>query len=205
MITNSSINERTIFIYVIQVDRQCSTNFIAYLTITFSNNNRFFFYNMSTMTFNNISKDDENFLKEFLKGFYRQILKIQNFVKFEIILTEWIEDFFKYNEKNSKTILKLMEDHEENENWFSSLIGFFYEHGIGDTNIIDKNKSLRLYLLSIINKDKNERLITTYQILNIIIAKYLLSFHYYKDIFSKKYRENIHVMSYNQIENFNGL
>ena len=35
-------------------------------------------------------------------------------------------------------VLKLMENHEENENWFSSLIGFFYEHGISDDNIIDK-------------------------------------------------------------------
>src|ERR1043165_6033364 len=98
------------------------------------------------MSFNSISKDGENFLKEFIKGFYRQIMKIQNLTKFEIILTEWIEDFFNCNEKNSKTTLKLMENHEEIEIWFSSLIGFFYDHGIGDANIIDKDKSLALYL-----------------------------------------------------------
>src|SRR4051794_9960375 len=99
------------------------------------------------MTFNNISKDDENFLREFLKGFYRQVMKIQDYAKFEMILTEWIEDFFNYNKKNSKIILELMNNHKENENWFSSLIGFFYEHGIGNTNIIniiDKGKSLKL-------------------------------------------------------------
>src|SRR5947208_17097398 len=46
----------------------------------------------------------------------------------------------------------------------------------------------------------------------MIIAKYLLSFRYYKDIFlykrdliAKEYIENEHVMSYEQFENFNGL
>ena len=86
------------------------------------NNNPFFrkktYLFINTMSFNSISKDDENFLKEFIKGFYRQIMKIQNLTKFEIILTELIEDFFNYNEKNSKTTLKLMENHEENEKWF---------------------------------------------------------------------------------------
>src|SRR5215211_7313817 len=101
------------------------------------------------MSLNNISNDDESFLKNFLKNFYRQVVRIKNFTKFETILTEWIKDFFKCNKKNPGTILKLMENHEENENWFSSLIGFFYEYGIGDTNIIYKNKSLKLYLLSI--------------------------------------------------------
>ena len=101
------------------------------------------------MSFNNISKDDENFLKEFLKGFYRHIMKIQNLTKFEIILIEWLENFFNYNQKNSKTILELMENHKENENWFSSLTGFFYDHGIGDTKIIDREI---LNVIFIINK-----------------------------------------------------
>jgi len=36
---------------------------------------------------NDISKDDDEiFLKEFLKGFYRQIIKIENFENFENIL-----------------------------------------------------------------------------------------------------------------------
>src|ERR1044071_1710194 len=104
---------------------------------------------LDEMSLNNISKDDENFLKEFLKDFYRQVIKIGNYVNFEKILTEWIEEFFDHNKKDSKIILKLMENHEESESWFSSLIGFFYEYRMGDT----KNKSLELYLLSI---DKNE-------------------------------------------------
>src|SRR5271163_2060061 len=105
-------------------------------------------------------------------------------------------------------ILKSMENHEENENWFASIIGFFYEHGIGDTDIIDKNKSLELYLLSI-NK---EELVSVYQIINMIIAKYLLSLYYYKDIIlnkrdliAKKFWYLNSVISQDQFENINGL
>jgi hypothetical protein len=35
---------------------------------------------------NRFSNNDEIFLKEFLKEFYRQIIKIENYVKFESIL-----------------------------------------------------------------------------------------------------------------------
>ncbi|CAB4478822.1 unnamed protein product [Rhizophagus irregularis] len=177
---------------------------------------------------NNLKDDDETFLKEFLKDFYHHIIKIDNYEKFEIILKEWVKDYFNINEKNPKMILKLMEDHEENYNWFSSLIGFFYEHDIivvdddddddGNT-IIDKDKSLKLYLLSINNNDddenENKKLISSmYQLLNIIISKYLLSFYYYKDIILSKrdliakesgHHDNTYIMSYNQVENFDGL
>ncbi|CAB5365617.1 unnamed protein product [Rhizophagus irregularis] len=166
---------------------------------------------------NNITKDDENFLKEFLKDFYRQIIKIEYYPKFKnIFLTNWTKDYLNHNEKNPEIILKLMENHKESENWFSSLIGFFYEHNniiIGfdddDTKFIDKNKnnSLKLYSLSINNKDGTIN--SMYHLLNIIIAKYLLSFYYYGDIIvSKKVSitnklENI--MSYDHFEYFNGL
>ncbi|RIA84621.1 hypothetical protein C1645_832016 [Glomus cerebriforme] len=132
---------------------------------------------------NNISNDDENFLKDFLKDFYRQIIKIENYKKIENILIDWIKDYFIIKEKNSLMILQLMENHEEKENWFSSLIGFFYEFDIDDNNIMDKNKSLNFYLLSI-NNYKDKKLNSMYQLLNIIISKYLLSFYYYKDIIS---------------------
>ena len=98
----------------------------------------FIYLSQMKMSLNSILKDDESFLKEFLKGFYRQIIKIEYYDNFGTILMEWTKDFFGLNKKSSKTVLKLMENHEENENWFSSLIGFFYEHGISDDNIIDK-------------------------------------------------------------------
>ncbi|CAB4478881.1 unnamed protein product [Rhizophagus irregularis] len=170
------------------------------------------------MSSNNITNDNENFLKAFLKGFYRQIINIKNYNKYENILSEWIQEFLIYNEKNPEIILKLMEDHKENENWFSSLIGFFYECDIAlEHDIISKNKCYELYLLSInkYEKSENKSLNSMYQLLNIIISKYLLSFHYYKDILYNKYsiakefrnleHAHAHMMSYNQFENFNGL
>ncbi|CAB4421483.1 unnamed protein product [Rhizophagus irregularis] len=166
------------------------------------------------MSSNNITKDDENFLKNFLKDFYRQIINLENYTKYKNILPEWIQEFLFDNEKNSEIILKLMENHKENENWFSSLIGFFYEFGIVH-NTIDKNKSFDLYLLSINKYEKNEnkKLTSMYQLLNIIISKHLLSLYHYKDILYNKYSiakefkhlENMNTMSYYQFENFNGL
>ncbi|CAB5366785.1 unnamed protein product [Rhizophagus irregularis] len=160
------------------------------------------------MSFSNtITKGDENFLKEFLKDFYRQVIKIKYYPKFENILTEWTKDYFNHNEKNPEIILKLMEEHEESDNWFSSLIGFFYNHNIGYV-VVKEKKSLKLYLLSI-NNYKNKKLISSmYQLLNIIIAKYLISIHYYKDIICNKknlIEKELNVMTYNQFEVFNGL
>ena len=124
------------------------------------------------MSLNDNLNDDENFLKEFLKEFYRHIIKIENYSNFESILTEWMENFFDDNKKSPEIILKLMKDHEERENWLSSLIGFFYEYGFGYENIIDKNKSLELYSLSINKADENKKLTSLYQLLNIIVAEY---------------------------------
>jgi hypothetical protein len=104
-----------------------------------------------------------------------------------------------------------MENHKENENWFSSLIGFFYERDIvmnldNKNYIIDKNKIINLYLSSINNnKGVNKKSTSIYQLLYIIISKYLLSFYYYKDIIFDKYcfvtkefrnLENVHIMSH---------
>ncbi|RIA97753.1 hypothetical protein C1645_732152 [Glomus cerebriforme] len=113
----------------------------------------------NTMFSNNNLNDDENFLKEFLKGFYRQIIKMKDYTKYNAILSNWIQDLFDSNEKDPKIFLKLMENHEENENWFSSSIGFFYEY-----DILCKKVSTKL-----------------------------------------EYLEDVHVMSHNQYENFNGL
>ena len=62
-----------------------------------------------------------------------------------------------------------MEEHDENENWFSSLIGLFYEYGIinhDDDDITNKNKSLEFYLLAI-NRE-NKKLVSIYQILRFL-------------------------------------
>ncbi|PKC60805.1 HCP-like protein [Rhizophagus irregularis] len=182
---------------------------------------------------NDISKIDEEeeiFLRELLKEFYHQLITINNYSNYENILKDWMKEFFDNQEnKDPEIVLKLMENHKENKNWFSSLIGFFYEYYINDSNIyINKNKSLELYMISINNnknnnnKDNNndeeeeedENKTSMYQLINIIIGKYLLSLYYYKDIILNKRKliskefnnlENVQVMSHNQYENFNGL
>ena len=87
--------------------------------------------------------------------------------------------------KDPKIFLKLMEEHDENENWFSSLIGFFYEHDLSNDSISTIGKynhysssTSTIYLSSINGYNENKKLTSMYQLLNIIIAKYLLSFHY---------------------------
>src|SRR5437762_3818122 len=94
----------------------------------------------------NISKNDENFLREFSREFYQKIINIGDFNVFENTLSKWINDI----NKSTKTILELM---QKNELLFSSIIGFFYQYGIGCD--IDKNKSLKLYLLAVNHNEES--------------------------------------------------
>ena len=70
---------------------------------------------------------DENSLKKFLKKFYQKIIDTSNFGTFENTLIEWIKNIY----KNTKKFFELMKSHELSEIWFSSIVGFFYQHGIG--------------------------------------------------------------------------
>src|SRR5215213_4436829 len=101
------------------------------------------------MSVTNISKSDENFLKEFSRDFYQKIVNINDFDDFDVFentLSKWIKGI----NKDTKTILKLMQN---NEFWFSSIIGFFYQQGIGCD--VDKNKSLNLYLLAVNDEESS--------------------------------------------------
>jgi len=70
---------------------------------------------------------------------------------------------------DAETFLGSIQNHQI---LFSSLIGFFYQHGIGCN--VNKDKALEMYLLAI----KQDEV----QTINRTIAKYLLSLLYYKDI-----------------------
>src|ERR1051325_10584013 len=63
----------------------------------------------------NISKKDGTFLKEFLKDFYQKIIDSDDF----IIIKNTLREFIINIDKNIETILELMQNHKENENWFS--------------------------------------------------------------------------------------
>ncbi|CAB4482016.1 unnamed protein product [Rhizophagus irregularis] len=112
---------------------------------------------------------------------------MNDFNKFENVIIEWIKN----NDKNTKQILELIQNHKKSEFWFSSIIGFFYQYGI-DCDV-DKEKSLEFFLLainnekSLIQNEENDNENNEFGLLqsyNIIIGKYLLSLFYYKDIIS---------------------
>ncbi|CAB4481156.1 unnamed protein product [Rhizophagus irregularis] len=141
-------------------------------------------------------KSDENFLKEFLRGFYQKIIDIDDYhITFENTLSEWIKNIT----KDTKTILELMQNHEKCELWFSGILGFFYQCGISCDHV-DKTKALELYLLAVSNKEalcqksttklhlleENNDKCDMLQNINIMIGKYLLSLFYYNDIILDK-------------------
>src|ERR1043165_5662599 len=85
------------------------------------------------------------FLKKILKTFHDKITSSTNdFSVLEKNLIEWIK-------KTNKNTLKLMQDHNESEFWFSSIIGFFYQYGIRCD--VDKDKALKSYLLAVNNEE----------------------------------------------------
>ncbi|RIA92894.1 hypothetical protein C1645_820087 [Glomus cerebriforme] len=147
---------------------------------------------------NNTFKNDEIFLKKFFKDFYRMIIETKDFKYFEKISNEWIKFYLEINDnKNPKNILELMKNHKQSKFWFTSLIGFFYQHGMGCD--LDKEKAVELYRLAINNEieknslnenffkqlHSNEKDRVTFDSLrneNIITGKCLLSLFYYKDI-----------------------
>src|ERR1044072_4734801 len=112
------------------------------------------------MQITDISKSDEIFLKEFSRDFYQIIVNINDWNTFEITLSEWINDI----NKNTKTILALL---QKNEFLFSSIIGFFYQYGIG-CDVIDKSKSLKLYLFAVNNEKSPNQKYTNLRLLEEI-------------------------------------
>ncbi|CAG8543445.1 7907_t:CDS:2 [Funneliformis caledonium] len=119
-------------------------------------------------------KNDENTFKELIKDFYEKIINTVSFDNFENSSIEWIKITLVQNDLNVETFLEFMQNHEESETWFSSLIGFFYQHGIGCN--VNEDVALKMYSLAI----------KQVEIVNNTIAKYLLSLFYYKDIILAK-------------------
>src|SRR2546423_533556 len=91
------------------------------------------------------SDDDKNFLKEFSRNFHQKIIDTNDFCIFENTLIKWIRSI----DKNAKTILELMQCYKV---LFTSIIGFFYQYGIGCD--VDENKALEMYL-SVVNNEES--------------------------------------------------
>src|ERR1043166_3443288 len=118
-------------------------------------------------------KDDGNFLKGFSINFYQKIVDTNDFKTFESTLTEWI-----INIDVNKLIFESIQSHEQTNFWFSSIIGFFYQYGIGCD--VDKKKALELYLLAVGNFNEKEFLeenddeFDMLRNINTLIGSYLL-------------------------------
>src|SRR5688572_19218393 len=97
----------------------------------------------------------ETFFKELIGDFYLRIIDTNAFDNFENLSIEWIRNTLKRDNINAKTFLESIQDHQIS---FSSLIGFFYQHGIGCN--IDKDKALEMYL-SAIEQDKEDQTVNS--------------------------------------------
>src|SRR5436190_9625895 len=140
---------------------------------------------LNSLSTTEISESNENFLKIFSKDFYQKIIDINDIDTFEVTLIKWIKSI----NKDTKLILRLMKNHHQTEFLFSSIIGFFYQHGIGCD--IHRNNALKLYEKSLKNEsfdnlnllEGNEKFDMLQGInVNIMIGKYLMSLFCYKDI-----------------------
>ncbi len=101
-------------------------------------------------------KNGENFLIEFLNDFHNKISLAKNIDDIENKTIKWINILEDFQCINFKTIIGLMENHQKTDLWFSSLIGFFYQHGIGECEI-NQDKALESYLLAV-NTESEENL-----------------------------------------------
>ena len=148
----------------------------------------------------NITEIDENFLKNFLKDFYHKIIYTDDFNTFEDTTIKWIKNVIEKHNKNPEIFLKMMQNHKKHQIWFASIVGFFYQHGIGCD--INRKMTLELYLLIVNNNEslsnnsnklyltkENGNDINELQGINVVIGSYLLSLFYYRDIILA--RENL--------------
>src|ERR1043165_5752127 len=66
------------------------------------------------------------FSKELIQNLYDRIVNTNTFNNFENLLIEWIKNELEHNDLNVKAFLESIQNHPIS---FSSLIGFFYQHG----------------------------------------------------------------------------
>jgi len=104
------------------------------------------------------------FTKELVNNFCC-ILHTSNFDNsLENTLCEWVRNFFEEKNKSTKEYLEFIQNHEKKIS-FSSVIGFFYQYGIGCE--VDKNKALEMYLLAIKQDDINNIIAKHYFIIKV--------------------------------------
>ena len=114
-------------------------------------------------------ENNEKFLKEFSKEFYQKIIDVKDFYTFEVTLTDWIKNDIDKKDHERQSIFELMKNHHQTRFWFSSIIGFFYQFGIGCD--LDRMKAMEFYLLAINNEIEKDTLNKDFKKLHLITEK----------------------------------
>src|SRR3954451_2423788 len=104
-------------------------------------------------SFKNLPSQEEInilFLQELLQDFEKVLTITEDFKGFDKYATDWMKNYIEENMKKTKleyifeVLLKFYSD--KHLEYFSSLLGFFYQYGIG--NKVNKRKALDMYKLS---------------------------------------------------------
>ncbi|CAI2164731.1 19319_t:CDS:2 [Funneliformis geosporum] len=125
----------------------------------------------------NIANIREGILKDLTEEFVNQLYFNRNLDKpFEIFKPDWLKEFINKKNIDSKNLLEKMLKYEQNNSYFTSYIGYFYQNGIGTE--MDNHKSLEFYHQVASMNFKSEMKNNSLEIINQSIGQYLLAIFY---------------------------
>ncbi|CAI2166327.1 1780_t:CDS:2 [Funneliformis geosporum] len=128
------------------------------------------------------------FLQELLQDFENILTITEDFKGFDKYATDWMRNYIEENMKRTKVeyifevLLKFYQDNHLE--YFSSLLGFFYQYGIGHK--INKKKALEMYKITTMQDNLGKNIYNHLQNINKSVGEYLLALYYYKDIIVDK-------------------
>ncbi|GBC03074.1 hypothetical protein RclHR1_04980019 [Rhizophagus clarus] len=146
--------------------------------------------NNSFSSYSNIVKYDLSYnfndlITNLLQELYVILLNIDIKNDIEVQLNDFMNNFLFEYDLDPKDVFNIMTLNSQNIFYYSSLIGFFYQYGIGCE--IDKIKASDIFFNTVKNNSNQVSLITScddYDIkeLNNIISRYFYSIFLYKDV-----------------------
>ncbi|CAB4391859.1 unnamed protein product [Rhizophagus irregularis] len=162
-----------------------------------------FKFNVTKSSCNNFMTD---FFKELLQELYVILLNIDIKSDIEVQLNEFMNNFLFEYDLDPKDVLDIMTNNSENIFCYSSLIGFYYQYGIGCE--INKIKAYEVFFNAVKNNQKvildqfsfdqkNETIIfcnDDIKELNELVLPYFYCLFLYKDIIShRKNNYKLHI------------
>ncbi|RIA84890.1 hypothetical protein C1645_879653 [Glomus cerebriforme] len=128
------------------------------------------------------------FLQELLQDFEKVLTITEDFKGFDKYATDWIKNYIQENMKKTKLeyiFEVLLNFYQEKQlQYFSSLLGFFYQYGIGHK--MNKKKAIEMYKLATMQDNLGKYIYNHLQNINKSVGEYLLALYYYKDIIIDK-------------------